>query len=78
MTLHSGESLPYERVLELDFELEQLCTSVNPLYQWNQLAYLQLNKPEEELRAWRTSIVWVSSTFFLCLVSRLAHPGFRQ
>ncbi|GAA5977513.1 hypothetical protein JCM5350_004716 [Sporobolomyces pararoseus] len=58
--LLSGTPLSHERVLELDRELEALMSSVNPLYQWNHLPFLDLTIAANELRAWRISIVWIT------------------
>ncbi|GAA5840707.1 hypothetical protein JCM3766R1_000518 [Sporobolomyces carnicolor] len=56
----SGKPLAYERVLELDRELESLLESIHPLYQWGHLPLLDLSVASSELRAWRISIVWIT------------------
>ncbi|GAA5906366.1 fungal specific transcription factor domain-containing protein [Sporobolomyces salmoneus] len=56
----SGNSLPFERMLELDRGLEELSGSIHPLYQWSLLPSLDLANAAGELRAWRISIVWIA------------------
>ncbi|GAA5946291.1 hypothetical protein JCM3765_000185 [Sporobolomyces pararoseus] len=58
--LLSGTPLSYERVLELDRGLEALMSSINHLYQWKHLPFLDLTTAANELRAWRISIVWIT------------------
>ncbi|GAA5977488.1 hypothetical protein JCM5350_004704 [Sporobolomyces pararoseus] len=58
--LASGTPLSFEGILELDRELEGLISSINPLYQWNHLPFLDLTVAANELRAWRISIVWIT------------------
>ncbi|GAA5933988.1 uncharacterized protein JCM15063_000525 [Sporobolomyces koalae] len=51
----------YRRTLELDEQLDHLSDAIPLMYQWTHLTALRIDNADDELRAWRISIIWVPS-----------------